>query len=75
MAQIFLAIAAILGAVSVGFGAFGAHALREWVSDCALEIFEIVRSRLSCSLALRILVNVWLSENPSLGSAWQAPGD
>ena len=53
MAQIFLAIAAILGAVSVGFGAFGAHALRERVSDRALEIFEIgTRYQMYHALAL-----------------------
>jgi uncharacterized membrane protein YgdD (TMEM256/DUF423 family) len=40
MAQVFLAIAAALGGLSVMFGAFGSHALRERLSDRALDIFE-----------------------------------
>lgn len=40
MAQIFLAIAAILGGTSVAAGAFGAHALKEKLSDRAVEIFQ-----------------------------------
>jgi uncharacterized membrane protein YgdD (TMEM256/DUF423 family) len=40
MTRLFLAIAAILGGLAVAAGAFGAHALRDKVSDRALEIFE-----------------------------------
>jgi len=40
MAQIFLAIAAMFGGLSVAAGAFGSHALRAQLSDRALEIFE-----------------------------------
>jgi uncharacterized membrane protein YgdD (TMEM256/DUF423 family) len=40
MAQVFLAIAAALGGLSVALGAFGSHALRERLSDRALDIFE-----------------------------------
>ena len=40
MTQIFLAIAAILGGISVAAGAFATHALRERLSERALEIFE-----------------------------------
>lgn len=36
----FIQIAAILGALSVAFGAFAAHGLKEKVSADALQIFE-----------------------------------
>ncbi len=61
MAQIFLTIAAILGALSVATGAFGAHALRVQISDRALEIFETgVRYQMYHALAL-LLVGILLS--------------
>ncbi|MBW4668901.1 MAG: DUF423 domain-containing protein [Cyanomargarita calcarea GSE-NOS-MK-12-04C] len=40
MAQIFLSVAAILGGLSVAAGAFASHALKEKISERALEIFE-----------------------------------
>lgn len=40
MTRIFLFIAALLGSLSVAAGAFGAHALREKLSERAIEIFE-----------------------------------
>ncbi|MDV2992986.1 MAG: hypothetical protein N4J56_002640 [Chroococcidiopsis sp. SAG 2025] len=40
MGQFFLAIAAIFGGLSVGVGAFGAHALKEKLTERSLEIFE-----------------------------------
>ncbi|MBE9039534.1 DUF423 domain-containing protein [Oscillatoriales cyanobacterium LEGE 11467] len=40
MTKIFIAIAAILGALSVGCGAFASHALKEQISARSLEIFE-----------------------------------
>jgi uncharacterized membrane protein YgdD (TMEM256/DUF423 family) len=40
MHKTFLQTAAVLGAVSVMFGAFGAHALKKMVSDAAVTIFE-----------------------------------
>ena len=40
MHKSFLSIAAYLGAVSVAFGAFGAHALKEMLSPDAFAIFE-----------------------------------
>jgi len=40
MIRIFIAIAAILGGLSVAAGAFGSHALREKLSERGLEIFE-----------------------------------
>lgn len=36
----FLQIAAITGAIAVGLGAFGAHALKKLLSDYAVGIFE-----------------------------------
>ena len=36
----FIRIAAILGALAVALGAFGAHALRQKVSEAAVNIFE-----------------------------------
>ncbi|KHG40638.1 MULTISPECIES: DUF423 domain-containing protein [Aphanizomenon] len=40
MTQFFLTIAAIFGGLSVAGGAFGAHALREKISERSLEIFD-----------------------------------
>ena len=40
MARIFLTIAAIFGGLSVAAGAFASHALKERLSERALEIFE-----------------------------------
>jgi uncharacterized membrane protein YgdD (TMEM256/DUF423 family) len=40
MHKLFLQIAAITGALAVGLGAFGAHALKKLVSDVAVNIFE-----------------------------------
>lgn len=40
MAQLFLVLASIFGGLSVAAGAFGSHALRDRLSDRALEIFE-----------------------------------
>ena len=36
----FLKTAALLGALSVGMGAFAAHSLKQTISDYALNIFE-----------------------------------
>ena len=41
MARLFLSIAAILAGLSVAGGAFASHALKEKLSERALEIFEI----------------------------------
>lgn len=40
MVRIFLLIAAIFGGLSVAGGAFASHALREKLTDRAIEIFE-----------------------------------
>jgi uncharacterized membrane protein YgdD (TMEM256/DUF423 family) len=61
MAQWFLAIAALLGGTSVALGAFGSHALRERLTERALEIFETGnRYQMYHALAL-LLVGVLLS--------------
>lgn len=40
MTRIFLGVGAILGGLSVAAGAFGAHALRQKLSERAIEIFQ-----------------------------------
>ena len=40
MARLFFAIAALLGALSVAGGAFGAHALKGTLTESALGSFE-----------------------------------
>jgi len=61
MTRIFLAIAAILGGLSVAAGAFASHALREKLSERSLEIFETAaRYQMYHALAL-LLVALLLS--------------
>jgi uncharacterized membrane protein YgdD (TMEM256/DUF423 family) len=61
MSRIFLAIAAIFGGLSVGAGAFAAHALRERLTERSLEIFETAaRYQMYHALAL-LLVALLLS--------------
>ena len=51
-----VASASILAAMAIGFGAFGAHGLREMVSFKALDSFETgVRYQMYHSLALLII--------------------
>ncbi|BAZ80271.1 DUF423 domain-containing protein [Sphaerospermopsis kisseleviana CS-549] len=75
MTQIFLTIAAIFGGLSVAAGAFGAHALREKVSERMLEIFDTgARYQMYHALAL-LLVAILISrfETPPttlLASGW-----
>lgn len=64
MARIFLVIAAILGGLSVGAGAFASHALREKISERSLEIFETgARYQMYHALAL-LLVAILLTREP-----------
>ncbi|TAE58662.1 MAG: DUF423 domain-containing protein [Nostocales cyanobacterium] len=68
MTQIFLTVAAIFGGLSVAGGAFGAHALRDKVSERMLEIFETgARYQMYHALAL-LLVGILMSrlENPPM---------
>ncbi len=61
MSRIFLAIAAIFGGLSVGAGAFAAHALKERLTERSLEIFETAaRYQMYHALAL-LLVALLLS--------------
>jgi uncharacterized membrane protein YgdD (TMEM256/DUF423 family) len=54
--QIFLAIASILAGLSVAAGAFATHALRERLSDRAIEIFETgARYQMYHALALLVV--------------------
>ena len=63
MVRVFLTIAALLGGSSVGFGAFGAHALKERLSERSLEIFETAaRYQMYHALAL-LLVGVLMSRS------------
>lgn len=56
MERIFLAIAAILGGLSVMAGAFGAHALNGKISERAIEIFETgARYQMYHALALFLI--------------------
>ncbi|MBF2027892.1 MAG: DUF423 domain-containing protein [Oscillatoriales cyanobacterium C42_A2020_001] len=66
MAQIFLAIAAMFGGLSVAAGAFGSHALRAQLSDRALEIFETgARYQMYHALAL-LAVGILLTRAESV---------
>ena len=63
MVRVFLTIAALLGGSAVGFGAFGAHALKERLSERSLEIFETAaRYQMYHALAL-LLVGVLMSRS------------
>ncbi|MBW4598851.1 MAG: DUF423 domain-containing protein [Calothrix sp. FI2-JRJ7] len=70
MKQIFLTIAALLGASGVAAGAFGTHSLRGQLSERALEIFEVgTRYQMYHALALlgvAILLNNNLQPNKAL---------
>ena len=56
MTQFFLTIAAIFGGLSVAGGAFGAHALREKISERSLEIFDTgARYQIYHALALLLV--------------------
>jgi uncharacterized membrane protein YgdD (TMEM256/DUF423 family) len=61
MTRIFIAIAAILAGLSVAAGAFASHALKEKMTERALEIFETgARYQMYHALAL-LLVALLLS--------------
>lgn len=62
MIRIFIAIAAILGGLSVAAGAFASHALKEKLSERGLEIFETAaRYQMYHAIAL-MLVALLLSQ-------------
>jgi uncharacterized membrane protein YgdD (TMEM256/DUF423 family) len=65
MIQLFLTIAALFGGLAVAGGAFASHALRDRLSDRALEIFEVgSRYQMYHALAL-LLVALLLSRAES----------
>lgn len=70
MTKIFLAIASIFGGLSVGAGAFASHALKDKLSERALEIFETAaRYQMYHALAIllvALLINQTESSQPSL---------
>lgn len=64
MTRIFLGLGAILGGLSVAAGAFASHALREKLSERALQIFETAaRYQMYHAIAL-VLVALLLSRAP-----------
>jgi uncharacterized membrane protein YgdD (TMEM256/DUF423 family) len=66
MTQLFLAIASILGGTSVAAGAFASHALKERLSDRALEIFETgARYQMYHALALMLVALLLLRAETS----------
>lgn len=74
MTRIFLAIASILAGLSVAAGAFAAHALRQKLSERAMEIFETgARYQMYHALAL-ILVALLLSRAETAQSILVAAG-
>ena len=68
MTRIFLFIAALLGSLAVAAGAFGAHALREKLSERAIEIFE-TGSRYQMYHALALLLVASLLSRAEAGQS------
>ena len=67
MFQLFLGLAGCLGALSVAAGAFASHALKEQLSDRALEIFETgARYQMYHALAL-FLIAILISQADTIG--------
>lgn len=74
MIKVFGMMGALFGAMSVGFGAFGAHALRSKVLDNSLEprMLEVWQTAASYQMyhALALLMVTWvLSRQPGTTSA------
>ncbi|MEM7793688.1 MAG: DUF423 domain-containing protein [Cyanobacteria bacterium P01_C01_bin.118] len=60
-ARLCIAIASILGGLSVAGGAFGAHALKQQLTDKALDTFELgTRYQMYHSLVLLVVGLLWL---------------
>ena len=65
MTRIFLAIASIFGGISVVFGAFASHALKDRLSDKSLAIWETgTKYQMYHALAL-MLVAILVSRYPN----------
>ena len=74
MTQIFLGVGAFLGGLSVAAGAFGAHALRQKLSERAIEIFQTgVHYQMYHALAL-LLVALLLGRTETAQSTLTAAG-
>ena len=68
MARLFLAIASLLGALSVAGGAFGAHALKDRLSETALGSFETgIRYQMYHAIAL-LVVALLIERSPNASS-------
>ena len=67
MFQLFLGLAGCLGALSVAAGAFASHALKEQLSDRALESFETgARYQMYHALAL-LLIAILIRQANTIG--------
>lgn len=74
MIKIFISLAAIFGGSSVAAGAFASHALKEKLSERALEIFEVgARYQMYHALAL-LLVAILLSQSQTSSTSLIASG-
>ena len=74
MTQFFVTIAAIFGGLSVAGGAFGAHALRDKISERMLEIFDTgARYQMYHALAL-LLVALLISRLENTPTSLLASG-
>ena len=70
MHKFFLQAAALLGALAVAFGAFGAHALKKMVSDVAVNVFETgVRYQFYHVFALA-LIGILFRDFPNKWMLW-----
>jgi uncharacterized membrane protein YgdD (TMEM256/DUF423 family) len=72
MTRIFLAIAAILGGLAVAAGAFASHALKEKLTERALEIFE-TGARYQMYHALALLLVALLCNSGLQTLSYEAP--
>jgi uncharacterized membrane protein YgdD (TMEM256/DUF423 family) len=70
MYKVYIRIGAILGALAVLFGAFGAHYLKSILGDTAVKTFNTgVEYQFYHSLAL-LLTGLLISSTPSNGLKW-----
>ena len=74
MIKVFISLAAIFGGSSVAAGAFASHALKEKLSERALEIFEVgARYQMYHALAL-LLVAILLGQSQTSSTTLIASG-
>lgn len=69
MVQILMGIAAVFGGLAVAGGAFASHALKDKLSDRALEIFE-TGTRYQMYHALALLLVVLLLTQSQAAQTW-----